>query len=72
MKKINLNIVLVIITIMIGMTLVWIRVGEYLKITAVQGCMEVSTYTFIDVKTGVTTSEPMDQSIDKCLKRKGY
>jgi len=47
--------------------LAWQVAKEYLKNQAVQGCMEVSSYTFTNPKEGVTTVEPIEKSFQKCL-----
>ena len=38
---------------------------------AIDGCGEISSYTFTDVDTGVTTKEPVEQNFNRCLELKG-
>lgn len=39
---------------------------------AVQGCLEVSSYTSTDTDAGVTTTSPMQEVYRQCLQEKGY
>jgi hypothetical protein len=47
----------------------YLQSEKWLQHQRVQGCMEVSSYTFTDGK-GVTTVEPIETSYTKCLELK--
>lgn len=76
MKKIQ--IFLFPVTVLIAAVLAWQAIGKYIDIKtqevknqAVQGCLQVATYTFTNGK-GVTTIEPIEKDYIQCLKLKGF
>jgi hypothetical protein len=48
---------------------VYVQSSTWLRHQQVQGCMEVSSYTFSNGE-GVTTVEPIETSYTKCLELK--
>lgn len=50
----------------------WVKTDAFLRIRAVEGCMLASSYKYEDKDKGVTTTEPMKDSYEKCMRDKGY
>lgn len=51
----------------------WNKVEDKrLRMEAIQGCMEVSSYQTVDQNMGVTSTVPMMDMFDICMKQKGY
>lgn len=44
--------------------------NQELQANAVQGCMEISTFTNENAETGVTTQAPMMDVYEKCMQEK--
>lgn len=70
--------ILSVLAVLVTVGLAWVSLNQYLGIKAqetknqaIQGCMELASYTFQDGK-GVTTVEPIEKSYLKCLELKGY
>ena len=61
----------------IAMLLAFFRTGQLIDTRkqevlnqAIDGCMKISSYTYVASKSGVTTVEPIEKSYEKCLELK--
>jgi len=55
-----------------GVAVAFVQSEKYLKIRAVDDCMNAATFTYVDSAKGITTVEPMKDQYETCIKTKGY